>query len=202
MTRKELREELEARGFDYLTEARLNRFINSAYLVDICELEDWPFLEATKEGKAPLEISDLRTVEYILDTTQECKLRPVLRARLTDDWDVDLTTTGDPTVYYLTEGKKVNVYPANTTDNLLVRYWKVAAELTEDSKEPISPARFHPLIVDFAEARAYRDKNNSDAANAAQANADRQLQIMRESLLNQQHDDSDDYVTVEDVAAL
>lgn len=201
MKLKELREELLARGFDYLTEARANRFLNDGYLVDVCEETEWPFLEASKEGAAPLEISDLRTIEYVQDVTNEEKLRPLIRRRVTDDFNIDLTETGTPEVYYLTEGKKVNVFPV-ATNTLLVRYWKVPEELSTDEKKPLLPERFHDLIVDAAVARAYRDKDGFEAATAAEEVFQRNLARAETSLLNLQHDAPDDHIEIEDGFAL
>ncbi|MGH2941057.1 MAG: hypothetical protein ACRDPE_23405, partial [Solirubrobacterales bacterium] len=40
----------KAQGFDYLTESECVQMLNDAYLVDICEDGNWPFLEATAQG--------------------------------------------------------------------------------------------------------------------------------------------------------
>lgn len=196
-----MKAELAARGFDYMSSSRLELYLNDAYLLDICEEEDWHFLEQTAEGTAPLEISDLRTVEYVIDVTQELKLDPILRARLTDDLDVDLTTAGSPTVYYLTEGKVLNVYPANTSDTLAARYWRVAPRLS-GTDTPLLPERFHSLILDGAVARAYEESDDYELAAAAKTRFDARYGRMRDALLYQQHDRPDDWVEVEDPAAL
>ena len=150
MTLADLQVELQARGFDYLSTTRQNYYINSAYQIDICEDSDWPFLEVTTTGTAPLTITDLRSIESVIDTTQACKLRPLDRRSITDDYDTSLTTAGSPSFYYLTTATTVSVYPANTTDTLSVRYWKFPAALSAASDTPVVPTRFHPLIVDAA----------------------------------------------------
>lgn len=201
MNLETLRAEFQARGFNHVTPpSRLDGYLNSSYLVDICEEEDWPFLEASKEGTAPLEISDLRAIEYVTNVTHPGKLDPLLRARITDDWNPDLTQTGTPSLYYVTEGKKVNVFPV-ATDKIAVRYWKVPEELT-GSAEPLVPTRYHPLIVDGAVARAYEDSDDFELAQAASTRFEARLEKMRESLGMLQHDSSDDYVVIEDPAAL
>lgn len=201
MNLEALRTEFLARGFDYLSNSRAENYLNDAYLLDLAEDQDWPWLEATKEGTAPVTIEGLRAVEYVINVTQEYKLSPILRARLTDDLSVDLTIVGTPSVYYLTEGKTLNVYPANTTDTLLVRYWKVPERLS-GAATPLVPERFHSLIVDGAVARAYEDGDDYELAQAAKARFDQRLQAMRESLGSLQHDGPEDYVVVEDPAAL
>lgn len=201
MTTEELVASLKAQGFDYLSTAECTQFLNDAYLLDICEEEDWFFLEATAEGMPPLAISDLRAIEYVTNTTQNQKLVPLLRARITDDLDPDLTQTGTPSRYYVTEGKNVNVFPVSTTDEIAVRYWKVPQELS-GSVVPLVPTRYHSLIVDGARARGYRNSDDWELATAAQANFDTGLEKMRESLGSLQHDAPDDYIVVEDPAAL
>jgi len=201
VTAAELVARFKAQGFHYLTEAECLGYLNDAYLLDICEEEDWPFLEAIKEGKAPLEVKDLRTIEYVTNLTQETKLDPLRRARITDDFSPDLTTPGSPFVYYLTEGKKVNVYPVSTNDEFAVRYWKVPEELS-GTKEPLSPPRFHSLIVDGARARAYPNSDDWELATAAENKFLVGLERMRDSLMNMQHDAPDDHVVVEDAAAM
>lgn len=194
MTLAELRTELQARGFDYLSTVRCSQFLNDAYLTDIAEAEDWPWLEATSSGTAPLTITDLRTIELVIDSTAKFKLQPLDRRNITDDWDSDLTTAGDPAFYYTTTGTTVAVYPTSTTHTISVRYWKVPATLGSDLTEPALPTRFHSLIVDAAVARAYEDNDEWDAAEAARQKFEARLDHMRVSLLNQQHDETDDYV--------
>lgn len=202
MKRSELIEEFEERGFHYLGSSRLARYINDGYLLDICEGEDWPFLEGVAEGTAPLEIADLRTVEYVLDRTAERKLNPIKRGRLTDDWNVDLTQTGTPEVYYLTQGTTINAFPVSAADVLEARYWIAPSKLSAADDEPLPPERFHTLIVDAAVARAYSDSDDYELRDAARKEFDEGLDQMRESLLEQQHDAPDDYVVVEDPTAL
>lgn len=201
MTAEQIVASLKAQGFHYLSDAECLQLANDAYLVDLCEDEDWPFLEASKEGTAPLEIKDLKAIEYVVNTTRNQKLHPLLKARITDDWNPDLTQTGTPSFYYVTEGKKVNVFPVSTTDNFAVRYWKVPEELS-GSAEPLLPKRFHSLIVDAAKARAYQNSDDYELAQAAQAQFDSRLEKMRESLGDLQHDAPDDFVVIEDPAAL
>jgi hypothetical protein len=196
-----LRSEFLTRGFDYLTEGEANNYLNDAYLLDICEEEDWPFLEATAEGTAPLTIADLRTIEYVTNTTRNEKLDPILRARITDDWNPDLTQTGTPELYYVTEGSKVNIFPVSTSDTIAVRYWKVAPRLV-GAATPLLPERFHSLIIDGAVARAYRKTADWELRNVAKADFEAELERMQTSLGMLHHDAPDDYIVITDPAAL
>lgn len=187
MNAEDLTTEFAARGFDYLSTSRRLIYINDAYLIDVCETENWPFLRASAEGTAPLTISDLRSVEAVVDSTQATKLRPLDQREITDSYDTNLTTTGSPTLYYQTGETTLGVYPSNTSDTLLVTYWKAPAALS-GSETPILPARFHSLIVDYAVARAYEDSDDYELAQNARENADGRLAKMRESLLGWNRD--------------
>src|ERR1044072_2045231 len=159
MNCEELVASLKAQGFDYLSTAECTLLINDAYLIDICESDEWPFLEATREGTAPLELLDLRAVSYVIDATQDVKLEPLRLERLTDAVDPTVQTTGTPEYYYVTSGTTINVYPTNSSDTLQVRYFKTPAELS-GTDEPLLPKRFHSLIVDGARARGYENSDD------------------------------------------
>lgn len=187
-----MRTELAARGFDYESSSRLTGWINRAYN-DLCEEEDWPFLEATTSGTAPVSVSTLRTIESVIDTTTMTKLTPIDRRNITD-FNYDLATTGSPTYYYTTGTTTVAVYPANTTDTISIRYWKFPTELSLDADEPLVPARFQQVIIDGACFYAYMDSPNVPAAQAWASVFEVGKARMREALLTQQHDQPDDYI--------
>jgi hypothetical protein len=192
--------EFKARGFTHVG-SRAENYVNDAYILDICEAADWPFLEATTEGKAPLEITSLSAVRYVIDVTQEVKLVPLKQDRITDDYSVNLAELGSPSFYYLEAGDTVKVYPANTTDTIQVAYWKTASRLT-GTETPLIPERFHSLIVDGAVARAYENSDDYELAVAAKDRFNARLQSMQESLTDLQHDGPDDHIVVTDPAAL
>lgn len=199
MTFAQMLIEFKARGFNHLG-SRAEQYLQDGYLRDIAEEEDWFWLEETKEGPAPLTISDLRAVEQVIDVTNVEKLEPLILPRITDERSVDLTETGTPSVYYITQGTTVNVFPL-ATNTLQVNYFKVPPELSGEA-EPLMPKRWHSLIIDAAVARAYRNSDDYELSSAAKATFEAELQKMRESLLNPQHDAPDDRVVVEDPYAL
>lgn len=199
MTLEQLRSELEERGFQYESSARLNRLIQDAYLLDIAEVEDWPWLQDSAKGAMPLSIEDLRTVEYVLDLTNEEDLEPLREGYIVDDWNPNLAETGTAQAYYLREGTTVHTYPVASSDEFEVRYWKVPPEL-EAATEPLMPKRWHSLILDAAVVRAYPGADDYELAQAAEVKFQAGLQQMRESLLNQQRDEADEYVIVTDPA--
>ena len=195
-TLADLRTEFAARGFDYLAATRLNSYLNDAYLVDICEQENWPFLLATASGNMPLTISDLRTVESVIDGTNAYKLAPLDPRTITDDYDTDLTTAGTAYLYYPTSATALAVYPTNTTATFRVRYWKVPPTLSGDSDTPIIPTRFHSLIVDGAVARAYEDSDEWDAAAIARDRFLQRLDVMRASVMGADSGGPSDWVAI------
>jgi hypothetical protein len=196
LTFADLKTELQARGFDYLSDSRQGYFLNRSYL-ETAEEADWPFLEATSSSTAPLTITDLRTIESVINSTQKQKLSPLDRRNLTSEEDTDLTTAGTPSYYYTTDTTTVNVYPANTTDTIAVRYWKFPPEMSADTDEPLVPGRFRlASIVDGACMYAYLDSDNFEAAQAMLVLWEQGKARMRDALLNQQHDSPDDFVQV------
>ena len=197
MNLADLTTELGARGFDYLTEARRTYFLNQAYLTDICETEEWPFLEATATGNAPLTIADLRVIESVVDENQQIKLTPLTRKAITD-LSPDLDQAGNPESYYITSGNTVNTWP-NAANSLTVRYHKVPTELSSPTDTPLLPSRWQYLIVEGAVKRAYEDDDEYAAAQAADALFQVRLQAMRDSLLHQQHDRPSSFILQTDI---
>jgi len=194
MTFLELRTELFARGVDYLNQdaagtTRAKRWLNEAYIEDVCDEQPWPFLETTVTGTAPLSIADVKDVLYVVDTTNKTRLSST-DIRDVVDVDTDPLTAGTPHSYYLNGASSLAVYPTNTTVSLSVRYVKVPAELSADGDVPVLPARFHPMIVDGAMVRAYRDNDEWEAAGQAQQAFDARLGRMTDAMFSRSFDDS------------
>lgn len=194
----DLRTELAARGFDYLPASRLNQFVNDAYLLDVCGSHDWPFLEASSTGTAPLTIADLQTIESVIDTTGQYKLHPLDRRNITDN-NYSVDQEGTPQFYYVTGGDTIRCFPKNNASQIAVRYWKVPDSLATDTDEPLVPERFRSLIVEAAVRRAYEDDDEWEQAAAAEQRFDIRLRAMAEVLLVQQHDQPDDYIVNRDL---
>jgi hypothetical protein len=191
LTFAELKTELQARGFDYLSDTRQGYFLNRSYQ-EMAGSADYPWLESTASGAAPLAITDLRTIESVVDSTAANRLSPLDRRNIMENDDT-LATTGTPSVYYLTTGTTVAVYPTST-NTLSVRYWKAPTDLTSASDSPGFPARFHHLIVDGATYFAYLDSDNFEAAGSVYDFWLRGRKDMDEQLLVGQHDQADDFI--------
>lgn len=175
----ELRTELQSRGFDYVTDARLNRWLNRAY-TRLCDRHAWPFLETTTTGAAPLTISDLRAVLSVIDTDNDSPLVYEDRRTIRED-DPTLAATGKPENWYL-NGSAVTTYPVSTV-GLSVLYIKSPAELSSDSDSPVLPSRYHMLLVDMACADAYKDSDNLEAWQMLRGDVEEQIREMENSLL-------------------
>lgn len=166
--------ELYARGFDYLNDGgagvtRAKRWINdAAHQID--DLEPWLYLQASATGPAPLTIADLGRVESVVDVANLNVLTYVDRRDVTD-YVADITTTGSPSMYFVTGGTVVTTYPLSSR-TLTVRYSKVAADMSATTDTPAMPDRFRMAIVEYAVAQAYRDVSNWDGAAQAQAAGD------------------------------
>lgn len=190
----DLQTEFYARGFDYLNDAgagtaRAKQWINDAVHA-ICEEAAWPFLEATATGTAPLTISDLREVLYVVDTAQKLRLRHS-DARDVVDLDPDVTTSGTPAIYWIDGLTTLKVWQTNTANTLSVRYIKVPTDLSADADVPVVPARYRSTIIDIAAARALEDSSNHDEAARLRQVAALDIERMKDSLLDRAADDQD-----------
>ena len=192
MNFQDLKSEVARRGFDYLSDAALGRYVNDGYLLDICETEDWRWLQATQTGPLPMTIEDLRSVLYVVNRTSLTKLVPLREAAITD-MDINLLTVGEPIYFYLPDSNVVSGFPVSVTEDFQVAYVRTPPILT-GTDVPEVPERFHTLICDAAVARAYEDDDEWDNAAVATERFQTRLERMRETYLAQQHDRPDDFI--------
>jgi len=175
----QIKAEVTGRGFDFQTTARLGSWVNDAYL-ELCDMEDWPFLIATATGAAPLTVNDLGVVQGVRTATH-VPLMAVDYREVAQDF-TDLTVTGSPRCYYLTAGQTIAVFPVNT-QSITVRYYRVPADLSADADVPVVPARFHELIVLGALRRAALEESDGPDYQSFDAEWQRGVQIMRERVM-------------------
>jgi len=175
VTLAEARAELSARGFDYLSAARQNLMLNDA-LQEISDYWEWPWLRKTATGAAPLQISDLKTVLKVYDSTGN-------EVTGISDYDAfDTTDTGTPTNWWIddTSGTPTLVgYPSGSA-TFTVRYERDITTLTADGSSPDVPDRYNRVWIDLAVALAYEDSDNFAAASAIRNRANQRLQQLVE----------------------
>lgn len=183
MTFKEIREEAIERGFNDFEQssARLKRWVNQAYR-EITDAYAWPFLKASKEGTAPVTISDLGHVLSFTDKTNEFVLTFADEREL-NQIDPAIDETGTAQRWYRASETELKVWPADTTSTFLVKYVKTPAELKEDSDEPVVPKVYQDLIVDGTVIRLYKNRDNAEMARAVREEWREGLQRMRAQLL-------------------
>jgi hypothetical protein len=155
--------ELKARGFDYLSTTRLTYMLNLGKNV-LEAMYPWPWLEATTTGTAPLTISDLRQVLYVVDTTNRVQL-PGMNVQSTVDID-PMLQAGTASSWWLDGLTSLKVHPTNASISLSVRYVKWSPELSAGGDTPLIPTREHSVWVDLAQVEAYKDSDNFAAASA------------------------------------
>jgi hypothetical protein len=169
-----LQAEVFARGPAYLNDGgagvtQVKRWINDA-MHTIDDMYDWPYLNASTTGLAPLTIADLGKIEAVAHASTYQTLSQRSRGEMTDTY-ANLTTSGLGQEFYVTGGTTINVYPADTATTLTVTYWKVAPDLVAGGDVPLMPDRFRYAIVEYALVVAFRDESSQEAV-AAQAAGD------------------------------
>lgn len=175
--------EFYAHGFDYLDDGaegsvRARRWINQA-IGEINDVENWPYLEASTTGTAPLTISDLKTVESVFTPTGPLEM--IDRRSLSAQVD-DAALTGSAAFFYLSSVTTINTYPAST-EALAVNYWRVESKLVNDADTTVIPVRFMDTIIWGAVRKGLKD--DADSADAKEAMDEWSLGIdqMRRALL-------------------
>lgn len=191
MTFKEIYEEAARRGFtDMLTDAtqlpRLKRYVNQAYR-EITDVAHWPFLEAGKEGPAPLAITDLGHTLSVTNKTAEEVMQYMDRRQVVER-DPALTDTGVGVIWFRASESSIAVYPLDTASTFIVRYLKVPADLVADADVPILPPAYHDVIVDGTVIRLLKNRDSYEAAQFVRQEWERGIQNMKHALLRPNYD--------------
>lgn len=173
----EIRAEVESRGYDYVSDSRLNLWIKQGYRW-VCSLEPWPFLETTISGQAPLTVADL---SQLLHVSSEDRVLRGADYRDIKDRDPNLDDVGTPEFWYLT-GDTINTWPTSS-EVLEVRYVRKPAELSSDSDVPLIPEAHHPILVDYAVMAGLKDNDEYEQAQGLRAVIDAQVQDLRDQIM-------------------
>jgi len=191
MTLEELMSEVYGRGFDDLRgnateEARVKRWLNYAQR-EIADYAPWPFLEANKESTAPITFTDLGHVLSVTDLAHDEQLTYADRRELIG-YDPNLSAVGAAERWYMEGEGTLKVYPADTSSKFLVRYVKVVTDLSAASDTPIIPTNYQELIVEGAVIRAYRNRDNYDAAKLVREEWRLGMELMNKALVKRNMD--------------
>lgn len=196
LTFADLQTEFLARGFADMTATadttRIKRWLNDA-AHEIDDMNDWPYLNATTTGTAPLTIADLGTIESVTNVAGPYTLAPRDRRDLRREFG-DLTTVGTACFYYVTVGTTINVYPVQSGLTLTVDYWKVPTDMSAGGDTPAMPDRYRMAIVDLAVERGSRDRGDEVGAQAARAQGMGRLLQMEQRLMSPQHQQAQSFV--------
>lgn len=175
------------RGFEYLNDAgtglaRVKRWVNEAYQ-ELCGEAEWPFLETTASGTAPLSVTDLRRVLSCYSSTDSLPLTMVSREWIVQTFASTTSPTTLPRWFYVDAGTSVAIFPAAATKTISVRYIKYPTELSANGDTPVVPARYHELIVQGAVRRAYEDADDYQNAQNVEGRRVAELERMKLALL-------------------
>jgi hypothetical protein len=175
------------RGWARLSTTQQTQHINDGLHELDAQEPRWPYLLTTTTGTAPLTTADLLEVSLVLNTSTNTPVSYIDYEDLAERYgDLTLTAT-DPGYWYFTPGSttSISTYPV-TTRTLKLVYWKVSSDLSAGSDTPLSPARWHSVIVDLADRNACRVKKDFASAAGLQATIDGKLAAMRVDLLYRQ----------------
>jgi hypothetical protein len=175
MTFGALVEEVIARGYDYMSKARIESFVRRSYQI-LCSRFQWPFLEAEAEGTAPLEIENLRYVLSVTDKTNQWPLHGADRRWLAEAFP-NLEEEGLPQFWYL-ENNVLQAYPLSSVSEITVRYVQRAAALLEEGDEPVVPGEWQYLIVDMAVVQCLKDNDEYQVAAELKGSIEEDLRAM------------------------
>lgn len=196
-TRLELRTRLKESGYQYLTDAQLNVYLDDAVReVQGEELWPWRVLEGTV---TPGAATALGVIDLVQVSGSSRTLWPRRQSELAETYG-DLSLAGDPRFYMIEVDKTglttLTTYPADTGLLFVRSYaragWTSGLEVaTADTDVPAMPARWHRMVVQAARI-AIKTENGGEAdVQPMIAKYDRDLDRMRDQELAQQWDEPD-----------
>lgn len=159
-------------------EARLTDMVNAA-LRAVSTEQDWAWLEDSESlivtAGVDLLIPDAdweRTISLHRTDGWELERKPVQEV-------ARIVASGQPKMYAVTGDKLlVRPTPASGPGALTHRYIRAEPELTDDTDEPLLPARWHDLIVEYAAYLGFRREGDDTSSMTAKAAYDDLLQQM------------------------
>ena len=175
---------LRDRGFDYLRSDQAWLMLNAGK----DEFEDqyeWPWLWTPFSGQTPLTLIDFKLMITVASGGGEL-LGLDLRQVAQDG--TDLTLKGTPAYWWMNGANELHAWPGDgaTVNGVMIAD---TPPLTAPTDEPLIPARYHGLWVDYAVVEAYKDSDNFPAAQSLRADIGLRMQdvIARYETRNRQH---------------
>lgn len=178
MQLSDIRTEVLNCGFDPVLFGvnRITSYINNGYLNTVRRVsyyvdentQDYPTITGTSMYSLPADFARVRSLRRT-DLGRELMsvgLRTI---------DRSVITSGTPYAYAM-DGANVHLYP--TPDQvypLELRYWKMPAQLVNDTDVPTLPADYHSMLIYWAVSEAYAAEDDSQTAQYWQAKYDRDL---------------------------
>lgn len=178
---------LADRGWNRLTATQLGQYINDGKGELDAQEPRWPYLLTTTTGTAPLVTADQLEISAVINTTTNGPVAYIHYEDLANRYG-DLTAAStDPEFWYFTPGSttSISTFPV-TSRTLKVVYWKVSPDLAAGSDTPLSPSRWHFLIVDLADRNAHKIKGDYEGAQSLQVGIATDLAAMKTDLLYRQ----------------
>lgn len=196
-SRLELRDRLKASGYQYLTDAQLDEYLDEGAR-EVQGEELWPWRSQITEVAlgTPAYLGVVDFVQYMPTTRQ---LWPRRQSEITEQYG-DPTLAGDPRFYLIDERVDgtcvLSSYPV-ATGVVYVRSFDRAgwmnptvAQLPDDD-EPAMPVRWHKVVYLAARMKA-KAENGGEAEVASLIQLyERDLDKMRDQELHQQWDEPD-----------
>ena len=206
MTPQEIISEVDAHGFADTDINEKERALNAAIRA-ITVRRDWPFLEKVWtlafDGTNPYsttDISDLRAVKRILDTTTGARVRFMRTDDMEDAHGSELLVKGTPQLYYF-EGTQLRIWQVpSSTQTLRLRGTRrhplVSASSSLES-DILIPSMAHEAIVLRTLIRLYMLEDDVEMAAAFKPLFD-ELMVELEQALQELQMDEAEYVHVID----
>ena len=183
---------------DTTTRNRVRNWINMGYYNFVLR-ELWPFREETGilntvQGTQEYSLSDnfsdidennILAVTIQSPTNTKLAYWPYGKLRA-DQPDFAQQGAGIPTRYYL-KGGNIGFWPVPDSDNytVLIDYYKVPDELSNDSDEPFIPMAYRQALVQFALAKEHDFNTDPDLSQKAMNEYEQIVTLARQNLLAQ-----------------
>lgn len=185
---------------DSTTRNRVKNWINLGQS-DFVLRELWPFREATdtyttvagtqeytlSSETADMDAQNIASVAIQGDNYRKLNYMPFqqLRARYPD---FDYAGTGLPQFYYLQNGKIGFYQSPDAVYTVLVDYYKVPTEMSDDSDTTIIPVNYREVLIHYALSMEHDYNTDPDLALKAMNRYEQITTLARQNLLSQPTD--------------